>query len=483
MNKLLIPLAAMFLLAQTLLGQNTQGRWTIGVRGGGNLWFNDLSDVKVGPGAELEIGYGLSQSLSLGLLTGWELLKSEQIPTSAATPWGYLKAEGIPVSLALKAYFSPGSSFSPYGYIGAGGIFYKRLTSGSTFVPKDEVQSSIHIPVGLGFNAFATNDVAFTIDLSYRFMDAWTDYTGQDGGTDGYAAAKAGLNFFIGTSDNDDDDMDGLTNGEEKALGTDPANPDTDGDGLKDGEEANTHSTNPLKADTDGDGLNDGAEVRTHKTNPNKADSDGDGLNDGDEVTKHKTDPLKTDTDGDGLTDGSEVSVNKTNPLKADTDGDTLSDGNEINKHKTNPMMADTDAGTVDDGKEVARGSDPLNAADDVPMKVGEAIILEGITFKIGSSEITAGSAAILEKALKSLMDNPDITVEVAGHTDNTGSRNTNMKLSQSRADVVKNWLANRGVSPGRMTTMGYGPDKPVAPNTTKEDREKNRRIEFIRTK
>jgi outer membrane protein OmpA-like peptidoglycan-associated protein len=438
------------------------------------VWFNDLSDKKVGPGGELELGYGLSESVSLGLLTGWELLKSE-------TP--YLKAEGVPASLALKVNFSPGSAFAPYGYIGAGGFFYKRMTTGGSFVPSDEIQTSIHIPVGLGFNAFATSDVAFTMDFSYRFMDAWTDYLGQDGGIDGYATAKAGLNFFMGTSDDDDDDMDGLTNGEEKHLGTDMMNPDTDGDGLKDGEEVNTHSTNPLKADTDGDGLNDGAEVRTHKTNPNKADTDGDGLSDGDEVTKHKTDPLKSDTDGDGLSDGSEVSVNKTNPLKADTDGDTLSDGNEVTKHKTNPMMADTDGGTVDDGKEVARGSNPMDAADDVPMKVGEAIILEGITFKTGSAEITAGSAAILEKALKTLMDNPDITVEVAGHTDNTGSLKTNTKLSQSRADAVKNWLANRGVSPERMTTMGYGPDKPIAPNTTKDGREKNRRIEFIRTK
>ena len=57
MNRFLIPLVVVLFLAQSLHGQNTEGRWTIGVRGGGNVWFNDLSDVKVGPGGELEIGY------------------------------------------------------------------------------------------------------------------------------------------------------------------------------------------------------------------------------------------------------------------------------------------------------------------------------------------------------------------------------------------------------------------------------------------
>jgi outer membrane protein OmpA-like peptidoglycan-associated protein len=241
--------------------------------------------------------------------------------------------------------------------------------------------------------------------------------------------------------------------------------------------------TDPLKADTDGDGLNDGAETRTHKTDPKKADTDGDGLNDGPEVMTHKTNPLKADTDGDGLNDGSEVSVHRTDPLKADSDDDTLSDGDEVNRYKTNPLAADTDGGTVSDGREVARASDPLNAEDDVPVKVGQVIILEGVTFKTGSAEISPSSEAVLEKALKTLVDNPEIEVEIAGHTDNTGSRATNMRLSQSRAESVKNWLANRGVDPKRITTSAHGPDKPIAPNNTKEGRDRNRRIEFIRLK
>ncbi len=77
-----------------------------------------------------------------------------------------------------------------------------------------------------------------------------------------------------------DDDGDGLTNIEERNLGTDPNNPDTDGDGLTDGEEVNIQGTNPRNNDTDGDTLLDGYEVNELHTSPKLADTDSDGIND-----------------------------------------------------------------------------------------------------------------------------------------------------------------------------------------------------------
>jgi hypothetical protein len=101
-----------------------------------------------------------------------------------------------------------------------------------------------------------------------------------------------------------DSDGDGLTDGQEIALGTDPLNPDTDGDGLTDGQEVNTYHTDPLNPDTDGDGLTDGQEVNSYHTDPVNPDTDGDGLTDGQEVNVTHTDPLNPDTDGDGIPDG-----------------------------------------------------------------------------------------------------------------------------------------------------------------------------------
>ena len=124
-----------------------------------------------------------------------------------------------------------------------------------------------------------------------------------------------------------DSDDDGLTDGEEIALGTDPFNPDTDGDGPTDGEEVNTYGTDPLDPDTDDDGLNDGDEIALG-TDPFNPDTDGDGLTDGDEVHVYGTDPLNPDTDGDGLNDGLEVALGL-DPLNPDTDGDGIPDGSD----------------------------------------------------------------------------------------------------------------------------------------------------------
>jgi thiol-disulfide isomerase/thioredoxin len=90
---------------------------------------------------------------------------------------------------------------------------------------------------------------------------------------------------------NDDWDGDGLTNAEERELGTDPRNADTDGDGLDDGIEVNVIGTDPLLPDTDDDGLLDGAEVLQHNTDPLHPDTDRDGFLDGEEI-EVGTDPL-----------------------------------------------------------------------------------------------------------------------------------------------------------------------------------------------
>ena len=174
-----------------------------------------------------------------------------------------------------------------------------------------------------------------------------------------------------------------------------------------------------------------------------------------------------------------------TNPLKSDTDSDGLTDGDEVKLHSTDPLNADTDGGSVKDGEEVARGTDPLDAKDDVVEKIeiGVVIVLEGINFEYNSADITPDSESTLMKALKTLQDNPDIEVEISGHTDSDGSSSYNMGLSQRRADSVKDWLVSHGISSDKIQAVGYGEDNPIAPNDTPENKYKNRRIEFKRTK
>ncbi|MER3522611.1 MAG: hypothetical protein C4326_00725 [Ignavibacteria bacterium] len=166
-----------------------------------------------------------------------------------------------------------------------------------------------------------------------------------------------------------------------------------------------------------------------------------------------------------------------------------MNDGDEVTKYRTDPLNADTDGGTVSDGQEVANNTNPLDANDDVPKKkeikveVGKAIVLEGIVFKTGSAAIGPASEEILEQAFNTLDQNKDVTVEIRGYTDNVGSRAANMRLSQRRADAVKAWLVKKGIAAERITTKGYGLDNPIADNKTPEGRQKNRRIEFFRTR
>lgn len=112
--------------------------------------------------------------------------------------------------------------------------------------------------------------------------------------------------------DGTDTDADGLTDVQEAALGTDPANPDTDEDGITDGDEINVWGSDPLNLDSDGDTLYEDGEL-LYGTSILNPDTDGDGLSDGDEVYLHETDPTNPDTDGDGFSDGWEIE-NNTNP-------------------------------------------------------------------------------------------------------------------------------------------------------------------------
>jgi hypothetical protein len=122
-----------------------------------------------------------------------------------------------------------------------------------------------------------------------------------------------------------DGDRDGLPDDREaKIFGTDSELTDTDGDGIADGAEINL-GTNPSDADTDTDGLFDFAEL-SFGTDPLVADSDGDGLLDGDEL-RFATDPLQADSDGDGVSDGDEVQTFGSDPLTAAQAGDANCDG------------------------------------------------------------------------------------------------------------------------------------------------------------
>jgi outer membrane protein OmpA-like peptidoglycan-associated protein len=108
-------------------------------------------------------------------------------------------------------------------------------------------------------------------------------------------------------------------------------------------------------------------------------------------------------------------------------------------------------------------------------------LVLEGVTFVSGGTELTPEALPVLDRVAESLIADPTIRVEIAGHTDDTGYRPYNLSLSQSRAASVRRYLIGRGVSEERLVAKGYGPDDPVASNETPEGRAQNQRIELRR--
>lgn len=113
------------------------------------------------------------------------------------------------------------------------------------------------------------------------------------------------------------------------------------------------------------------------------------------------------------------------------------------------------------------------------PIVVGNSIVLRNVFFETDSYALKNESKLELNKVVELLRANPGIRVEIGGHTDNTGSAEYNLKLSENRAKSVADYLISASVFKGRIISKGYGMDKPVAENESEEGRSQNRRTEL----
>jgi outer membrane protein OmpA-like peptidoglycan-associated protein len=99
------------------------------------------------------------------------------------------------------------------------------------------------------------------------------------------------------------------------------------------------------------------------------------------------------------------------------------------------------------------------------------------VLFDVNSAALKPGAYAEIDRVAQVLVQYPQTTIQIAGHTDSTGSEVYNQQLSERRAMSVQNALANQGVAPSRMHTIGFGESQPVADNTTESGRQLNRRV------
>lgn len=117
------------------------------------------------------------------------------------------------------------------------------------------------------------------------------------------------------------------------------------------------------------------------------------------------------------------------------------------------------------------------------PAAAGTRLDLPDLLFVQAQATVVPTSFATLNKLAESLKENPQLEIRLEGHTDNVGPAGPNLKLSQDRVAVVKRYLVDKGVAAGRISTIGYGGEKPKFSNDREETRKLNRRVELVITK
>jgi len=176
---------------------------------------------------------------------------------------------------------------------------------------------------------------------------------------------------------------------------------------------------------------------------------------------------LYPDDDGDGVPNHLDQCPGTPKGVAVDAVGCPLdSDGDGVPDYRD--KCPGTPAGTV-----VDEHGCPL------PPPVEEWVIEGSVLFATDKATLNAEATSFVETVAAALKEHPQHVVEVRGHTDSTGPLPWNMLLSQMRADAVVKQLVKLGVAAERLTTKALGPNEPVAPNTTREGRAKNRRTDF----
>lgn len=456
--------------------------FSIGFRGGIARYFGDINDQKINPYSGMAFDLWPTVKFGLEILGYYTDLKAESGDR-------FFESEVTAAAALLKIRPFEKTIVSPSLLGGINYFHMNPVDRSGDRLPNNEAgiyyRDRLGVPCGIGFSVFPSEKISFDLDVLYYFslsdyLDDWSSGNRKDG----YLSAALGISLHFGQPK--DKDGDGITDKQD----ADPLHSE-DFDGFEDFDGA-------PESDNDRDGIPDGQDKcpGTDQTVAARQDTkeDLDGFQDNDGCP----DP---DNDRDGIPDVRDKCPGTAQTMAAGTDTKEDMDGFQDDDGCPDP---DNDGDGIPDVRDKCPGTDQTVAAgtdtretfngyedDDgcpdkkpeIAVEKGKSVILEGVYFNTGSAALNPNSMAILDKVVRTLRDNPEIEVEIRGYTDNTGSYNRNVELSKQRAESVKLYLMNNGIDAARIRTRGFGPEDPIAPNTTAEGRARNRRIEFFRIK
>ena len=362
-------------------------------------------------------------------------------------PYGDASGHGTALNYAVDVEAHPWDwAIQPYLGLGAGAYHNVGGAFGA------DIDYELHWQLGL--RAMVSESTAFRLEARHLMTDAW-----------GASAPASNLAVTLGV------DL--------FAWKQDHTPPDADKDGVPDGQDACPSEAGPRATKGCPDGDADGIADRADKCPVTPG------------VAAHSGCP---DTDGDGIVDrddrcpkvpGVPSEAGCPEPPK-DRDKDGVVDDKD--RCPDTPGLVDFKGCPDTDGDGIPDVEDKCPKLPGVPAEQGclpEEVkkfsgAIEGIYFASGSSKIRKKSFKVLDAAAAVLKKWPTVHLRIEGHTDNRGKASANKKLSQARAEAVRDYMISKGLDASRLTAVGYGPDRPVASNKTSKGRAKNRRIEFV---
>jgi outer membrane protein OmpA-like peptidoglycan-associated protein len=254
--------------------------------------------------------------------------------------------------------------------------------------------------------------------------------------------------------------------------------PDNDRDGFPDSLDKCPNEPEDMDGFEDNDGCpeydNDNDRIPDSTDKCVKVAEDYDGFEDSDGCPDY-------DNDGDMVPDSADKCMNIPEDIDgfADSDGCPDVDNDQDGVADSLDKCPDQIGPPENAGCAKTESSKPKPRSREI--KRGR-VILRGVSFQPGSSVIEPTSYIVLDEVVASLVDWPQVMIEIQGHTDKTGIMEENVQLSQARAETVRNYLLNRGIAPHRLTAVGKGWSDLIADNRTAQGRAMNNRIEIRRT-